>query len=370
VKILFICGSLEPGNDGVGDYTARLASELLRIGHKVSILAFNDKFSIHLSSGAGEVPILRMPSDWALKTRFLKAKDWINEFKPDWISLQFVIFSFNKKGLPFGLASRLSALGTHCKWHIMFHELWVQKQKKFNIKRYLWGIAQRKLINNLIKKLNPRIIHTNTSLYQKKLTELGFQAHILPLFSNIPNIAHLERLKNTALKPNGKLIFVIFGTIHPGVPVKDFVEEVSNYAIKSGIQSTLTVIGRCGNEQESWIRCWTAAGMMVNKLGEQSAINISKVLGAATFGISTTDIALIQKSGSVAAMYEHGLPVICIPCRWQFKRNPGIVVPKGTVVYQAGNVEKILGGPLNLPVPIDIKAIARQFSDCLLNNNV
>ena len=42
MNILFICGSAEPGKDGVGDYTRRLCGELLRTGHRTRILALCD----------------------------------------------------------------------------------------------------------------------------------------------------------------------------------------------------------------------------------------------------------------------------------------------------------------------------------------
>lgn len=42
MDILFICGSVEPGKDGVGDYTRRLSGELIRIGHEVKILSLCD----------------------------------------------------------------------------------------------------------------------------------------------------------------------------------------------------------------------------------------------------------------------------------------------------------------------------------------
>jgi Trk K+ transport system NAD-binding subunit len=43
MKIAFICGSLEPGRDGVGDYTRRLAGELVKQQHEVLVIAFNDR---------------------------------------------------------------------------------------------------------------------------------------------------------------------------------------------------------------------------------------------------------------------------------------------------------------------------------------
>ena len=46
MKLLFLCSSLEPGRDGVGDYTRRLAGECLRQGHEVRLLSLNDKGEI------------------------------------------------------------------------------------------------------------------------------------------------------------------------------------------------------------------------------------------------------------------------------------------------------------------------------------
>ena len=37
MKIAFLCGSLEPWRDGVGDYTRRLAGDLQACGHQVLV---------------------------------------------------------------------------------------------------------------------------------------------------------------------------------------------------------------------------------------------------------------------------------------------------------------------------------------------
>jgi hypothetical protein len=42
MNIVFICGCLEPGVDGVGDYSRRLAGELIRMGNKVQLISLND----------------------------------------------------------------------------------------------------------------------------------------------------------------------------------------------------------------------------------------------------------------------------------------------------------------------------------------
>ena len=43
MKIAFITSCLEPGKDGVGDYTRSLAAESSRNGHEVCLLALNDR---------------------------------------------------------------------------------------------------------------------------------------------------------------------------------------------------------------------------------------------------------------------------------------------------------------------------------------
>jgi hypothetical protein len=45
-------------------------------------------------------------------------------------------------------------------------------------------------------------------------------------------------------------------------------------------------------------------------LDEQPVEQISSVLHTADFGIATTPLALIGKSATAAAMFDHGLPVI------------------------------------------------------------
>jgi hypothetical protein len=42
MKVLFICGSAQPQRCGVGDYSRRLAGELIRQGHKASIVSLMD----------------------------------------------------------------------------------------------------------------------------------------------------------------------------------------------------------------------------------------------------------------------------------------------------------------------------------------
>ena len=44
MKIIFLCSSLAPGKDGVGDYCRKMAANLACLGNESVIIALNDKF--------------------------------------------------------------------------------------------------------------------------------------------------------------------------------------------------------------------------------------------------------------------------------------------------------------------------------------
>ena len=87
MRIAFLCGSLEPGRDGVGDYTRGLAEELQRQGHEVIIIALRDRFITQPVVSDGEtsddsIKILRLPSEFAWMAGIQQAKFAIDQFDP------------------------------------------------------------------------------------------------------------------------------------------------------------------------------------------------------------------------------------------------------------------------------------------------
>src|SRR5690606_9673399 len=133
----------------------------------VAILAFNDKH-IHTrvecfqTSEGQDILCLRLPQMSTNKDRLENAKKWISQHNPEWLSLQFVPYAFNKKGLPFGLGSQLVYIGGNCKWHVMIHELWIGMSHQSSFKEKCIGYVQKKVIKSLLLKLAPKVIHTQT----------------------------------------------------------------------------------------------------------------------------------------------------------------------------------------------------------------
>ena len=71
------------------------------------------------------LPVLRLPEVLPWAERLVSARAWLARIQPDWLSLQFVIYGYAKKGLPWRLAHRLGALCDSWRVHVMVHETWI-----------------------------------------------------------------------------------------------------------------------------------------------------------------------------------------------------------------------------------------------------
>lgn len=371
MKIVFICGSLELGRDGVGDYVRRMALEVAQQGHQPAGVALHDhhiqaEVSTDLvEAPSTDLPMLRLPANWPEAKRFRRAQEWIVDFGAEWLSLQFVPFSFHHKGIAFRLGKQLSQLGRGKKWHLMVHELWVGMDAEAPRKHRWWGKLQRYLINAMIKDLRPRVIHTQTTLYQAQLAKLGFDSQLLPLFANIPNVTFAAP-DSPRPEESRHISLVIFGSIHAGAPVEQFARDAAQYAQQNAVTVKLTMIGRCGKEQETWAANWRAVGLPVEILGEQAPDYISRVLSQASLGIATTPVDVIGKSGTAAAMLEHGLPVLCVAHPWFPIGIPPMPPPSRVSVYQEGNFGMYLIGKNYNLLPNPAAEIIRKFLSNLL----
>ncbi len=77
--------------------------------------------------------------------RLRELKEHLIRFKPDVISLQYVPYAFDPRGLPFGLASRLRGVGNSgVRWHVMFHEICVGLGIGPSVKHRLIGALQQR----------------------------------------------------------------------------------------------------------------------------------------------------------------------------------------------------------------------------------
>ena len=323
IKVLFLCGSAAPGKDGVGDYTRRFCGKLIRLGHEAQLLSLCDlqaESFISENQMVENTTILthRIPRATENNQRLSALQHIINDFQPDYISLQYVPYSFNTKGLPFWLPSFFKKVKGNHQWHIMFHELWIGMDINATFKNKVIGFFQKFLIVEMLKTQSKIIINTQTNLYQSQLGFLGYNAEILPLFSNI--IKKPTTAKESAEEAE-ELRFCIFGTIHYGAPAEKFIDDLKRIILASKNKKSLNFIfiGHCGSAIEEWKKALQKHSINFEITGFVTDQEISYFLSHSHYGISTTPYILNQKSGSLTAMFDHQIPVICVARNWEVK---------------------------------------------------
>lgn len=304
MKIIFLCGSLQPGQDGVGDYTALLATELVKQGHTCKIIAINDRHIVNDENEDNESTMFyRLSSSTPWKNRVLKIKEIVAKFNPDWLSLQFVPYAYNDKGLPFNLPYLLKPVFKGYKVHIMHHELWVEDK---NNKGLLLAFLQRKIIGLMHKILKPKISHTHVPVYAYRLQKLGVKAMPLPVLSNIPLAGAL------VANDDGYFNVGFFSQVTYREEIIQFLKELSLACQKSNLKLNITIIGGNSNRAKTFIDQITKVrdiNCTITHTGFLDVKGVSAELLNCNLGITPVPRHLLGKSGSVAAFINHGIPV-------------------------------------------------------------
>lgn len=314
MNILFICGSAEPGKDGVGDYIRRLCGELSRTGHKARILSLCDKhagsfFTETQFVEGSPVIVSRIPTGSSYKQQQAWSQGILNAVPVDWISLQFVPYSFHSKGLPFWLPGFLNKLKGKHQWHFMFHELWIGIEREATFKKKCVGFLQKKIIRELKKSIEPKVVHTQSKIYQHYLTKIAIASHYLPLFGNV-SVTASKSMDPELVK------LVVFATIHDKAPFEDFIIDLKKELDQVHKESKFVFIGHHGAMLGTWTTILELYAIEYEVLGPSSEEKISEVLLNSDYGISSTPYKISDKSGVLAAMREHQLTIISVAKPW------------------------------------------------------
>ncbi|MCD0486863.1 hypothetical protein LPB86_01395 [Pedobacter sp. MC2016-14] len=315
MKIAFLCGSLEPGRDGVGDYVRRLGGELAESGHQILAVALNDGFVEKATyednnDRSSNLRLIRIPTNSIDdKNEMMMVSNSIKEFDPNVISLQYVPYAFDLKGLPFNLAKKLKGVIQGKSLHIMFHELWLDMPVSWS--QRIVAIAQKALIYNFIRILKPAYCSVSIPFNQKRLKGLGVQSEVLNLFGNIYKNDTEHLLNPKGIDFNVPSIFY-FGTAPKGEFLQKLLKEISR--LREKISGNIQVIVACGNSHDKDIFYNELKTILSDKdkvidCGFLEVEAVSELMSNCTVGISRSSVRLLGKSGSAIAMLEHGLPL-------------------------------------------------------------
>jgi len=344
MKIIFLCGSLEPGRDGVGDYTRCLAAELIRRGHRAAIIALRDKAvdgdsATSQDSEGVAVPVLRLPAKMITNDRFAEAASYITAFNPEWISLQYVPFSFHNKGLCYSLGWRLAELGKGRKWHVMFHELWCGMSKLANLREKILGIGQKIVLKKIVLDLSPQAFFTSIKPYSDRLIRLGINpVNVVPLFGSIPLQERgdeqswqkliIEKHLESFTHPSKKILVLgFFGSIYKCQGLEALLKNASIAAKKLELSLGIIFVGYGHHgDVAQWVKSFLDVEIAL--VGPLEPAMLNRVLNIVDFGVITTPADGLNKSGAAVAWMERAIPVL-IP--WQDESGDSIELERNGV---------------------------------------
>ena len=367
MRFLFIIPCYESGKDGVGDYTRRLSGAvetLTSASHECRVVGWNDAWVSDVMQSRTE---LRLPSSWNEASKRKCFNAWLADWPPDAVSLQWVPFGYHARGL---FARQIGSFSrTLAPWPLQFmvHETWVGAKIGSTSKEQLLGWLQRRWFRQLVHRLQPHCVHTQSKAYQHLLAQEGIPSKLLPLFGNI------DPVTDTPSRSTSQLRCGCFGALHPEFDIEPLIEPLRKLADELGRELVLLHAGRMGADACSrwqfWEQRW-AGSVQFQALGEQSESEISRYLFSLDFGISSNPLALVDKSGSIAAMLDHGLPVINIRDDVQFKgffpeTNNGMIVHQPTI-ETLREVQQRTHTPAN---PNSLEWVARRFVEAFDSGN-
>jgi hypothetical protein len=314
-KILIICGSIEPGKDGVGDYTRILSNELYRLGMTVRLIALYDKYVSNVTvepklNGGNDFVAVRIPVKLSVNKKIDVFRQELREFQPDFISIQFVPFSFNEKGVVAELVYLFSRIKRRpYKWSITFHELWINEQDNTKIKIFLWARAQRFFIKVFVRLLDNPVLITTNELYASRFGSK--HVNVLPLFGNIKIFSRPDN--KLQYKEDSVLRVLLFGSLTTNF--EEFKQQLPLVkSIKDKFFSSVTFlfVGRQVSSVEIYEKIIHSVlpDAVIEIKGQLPEEKLSITIQSVDIAISRAGADLANKSGSTIAILEHGIPVI------------------------------------------------------------
>ena len=249
------------------------------------------------------------------------------------------------------------------------YELWLRRRDG-GWRAQLRGHFQKVALKRTLNAWQPIIAQTTNETYQQRLARIGVSARKLPLPSNVPLCD--RRGSNWFEQQIGfkspedaarHWVFGIFGTVHPEWDGAAAVESLVQLARDHDRAPLILSIGRNNSRIQRWKQLQQKFGERVvrSPLGEQPLAYISEFLQKIDFGLSTNPLALIGKSTSVAAMLEHGLPVIVF--RLEGENRPPPLYRAEQIIPADETLSERISGAKKLQAEDRLLIVAQEFLD-------
>lgn len=317
-SVLFLAPAIRTGAGGVADYCRRLSGALVGKGFECHLASWSEREADLPQSASGAVRTLFLEQEGGstIAAKAERLREYIEQHRIEWVSLQFVNFGFANRGLIFGLGNTLSHALSGKRVHLCLHELWVRDHAGRDFRKRLLGAVQRRQLLHLVATLRPEQVWTSIDYYARQLARVGIQAAVVPIFGNISiSDARADDLILQRLDPlptghqREKYFFVgLFGTIDSSWPYRRVIPQIVQIA---GARKVVFVLfGRNGDTQAfaDYVKSLASADLI--SLGPLDETVVDQVMNSMDVALATTPAEGTFKSGSAVAFLERGVPTV------------------------------------------------------------
>lgn len=324
MKLALICPHFPPDHCGVGDHTARMAAELLRQGHEVTVFTAQ-----HVPVVPPGVQIHSLPAPW--KTPALqRIETELRSRQVDVVVIQYTPFLYAYRlsihpQLPRWLRGLRSRLGKPVTLYV--HEL--HYPLGTSLSHIGVGIPQFLLFQALVLAAD-QMAFTHEVPYEKYSRLYPWKAERffwLPVGANIPPSSGAERneirlresLLGSALIPKHHRILLQFGSGHPARLFDHSFAALKACVERFGADSTtLVFVGVTSEELRSKLspKLETNLGSRIKALGYLEPDEASRWLSIADAVLAPFIDGVSTRRSSVITALAHACPVVALR-NWQ-----------------------------------------------------
>lgn len=184
MRILFMSNNLPPIVDGVGDYTYNLAHEFAKHGHEVHVVCGNRE---EIRDDYEDIHVAKIVRKWNRQAG-KDIAEYIRENGIEVVSLQYVPYAYDSKGLPFGLVMALEEI-KKCSVHLMTfcHEVCIGLWDKHTLKNVLYAATMQYITRQILNCSDS--VATSIEHYARKIRQLcpkHKNVVCIPIASNVP----------------------------------------------------------------------------------------------------------------------------------------------------------------------------------------
>jgi len=356
MKIALLSGAYPPALDGIGDHTFRLAREMAG-----NVLVLTSDAGRHVQIPGVEVVGFFNPHKPRTITALPEALAGRGVSK---LVLQYNPFGFGPRGFNPWLPRALTRAKASCGLTIsvMFHETYVPPENL----RFLMMLAfQYPQFAAVVRVADELFCSTGRWIPQIRRIVPGCNVTRVPVGSNI-DLSRLTRGEARAALgiPERRAVLAMFGSAHVS-RLLPWIATAAKAIAMEGRETLLLSIGPDGDE----VRRVCGAETPLLDCGVVDASKAGDFLMAADAMVAPFIDGLSTRRGSVAAAFQHGLPVLSTSSRWTdeilLNREGLELFPVGDGIggfarFAAGTMQRWAG---NAPDPAAIRAFYRQNFD-------